>query len=775
MLEPATDEAPDDSVDTEAAAIERQTRLVAFAKGLVDKRDAAIEFKKQTGVEEEWNEDEDYYNGIDPYAKSADKLTKGRSTDDSLKGGERYDGGKGVGDNITEYHVDMRAARATDMLTPTDDKPFKIKPTPMPEVSKLKDDPRASAEILTNQQGQQTTVGNAIDLMQKEATESAEEAERWIWDKFIEFNWHGEFRKCIHEAHKIGNWVMKGPFPVKRKARVFNHETGAIESTETIEPASRAIDARNLFPDPACYPSEDIQKGSFVWERDEVSYRQLSDLKEMMVPSEEMDEMGQPVTSPMYLDEEIDKCLIEGPAPDVNKRSGQPYQHNEKDLFTIWYGYVTADHKDMEAAGCECGETESVPAQITMVNDRVIQATLSPLGGSEFPYDILIFARRPGTPWGKGVARKVRGPQRKINGYDRARLKNAALTAGPMMGYRRGKVFAADGGKLCVRPYLVFDTVDEETDITKVITFVETPDKQASFMQSIQYELARADLLVGNAPQDQGVQNTHDETGKGRVILQNNSNAPQRQIARNADDGVIEPHVKRYYGYWLAHVPGDKGSADHQVEALGSTSMFEQDAENQLNLQVFTSGLAMQPDARIDMNKLTKALYKGQKLNPATVQYTDDDWKRRQDAIAQQPPPVDPAIEVANIRKQSAAEVQGIRSQEAVQKVKMDTDRDTLFEQTRNELVMATQQYNERKLGMEREIALLKENGESARQIEDLKVKLADTTMKLAMQEKLAAAARKNDGNDEGLESPQVVTPPNEPPGRSPNGAAFQA
>lgn len=751
------------SDDARAAELARMNRLQAFADSLVKKRDEAVSFKKQTGVEEEWDEDEDYYNAIDPFAVKADKPTKGRSTTDRMKGGDRQDTGSDIFDNITAYHVDMRAARATDMLTPADDKPFKISPTPEPEISKAKDDPAAQTQMVTNAAGQQTSLANAITLMLQEATESAERAETWIWDKFIEFNWHAEFRKCIHEAHKIGCWVMKGPYPVRKRFKTISRVNGGIEITEgeSIEPASRAIDPRNLFPDASCYPSENIQKGSHIWEKDEVSYKQLEEMKGMTI----QDADGNPV--PMYLDRQIDDCLAEGPNPDRDKPAATTYKPNPKDLYTIWYGYVTATKEDMEAAGCECDDMASVPAQVTIVNDRVIQATLSPLDAGEFPYDILVLDRRPGTPWGKGISRKVRVPQRQVNGLERAWMKNAGLCSGPIIITRAGKLVALDGGSVSVRPFAMLGTTDEAEKVSDSLHVIQIESRQQELLQGIQFALNRADQLVGNAPQDQGQQNDNPETAKGRLILQNNSNAPQRQIARNADDGVIEPHVKRYYNYWLKHADGDKGSADHQIEALGSTAMFERDAEQQFLLQVWGSGLATNPDSRIDVNKLTEELLKGNKINPTRIRFNDDEWKARQEQMAQNPPKPE-SVQVAEVRAQSAEKIAEGNQKVTVEKMKMDTDRDTIYAQAEAARSAENHDYNVQKLELDKSIALLKEHGADARTIDTLKAKLAQVTMELKMQEKLALGKQAAEG------TPQVAPDAVEPVGQAPDGQAFQ-
>ena len=68
-------------------------------------------------------------------------------------------------------------------------------------------------------------------------------------------------------------------------------------------------------------------------------------------------------------------------------------------------------------------------------------------------------------------------------------------------------------------------------------------------------------------------------------------------------------------------------------------------------------------------------------------------------------------------------------------------------------------------MGVER-LAMLDYANRNQITIDTLKAKLADTTLKLQVQRELAGADGKG---------PQVATPPDEPPGRAPNGMAYQA
>src|SRR5690606_27046765 len=109
-------------------------------------------------------------------------------------------------------------------------------------------------------------------------------------------------------------------------------------------------------------------------------------------------------------------------------------------LFEIWYGHLQLEPEDLIAAGYEFDEDHPpvINAQVTMVNNVLIRATMNPLDTGEFPYDVMVIKQRFGMPWGIGISRQVRTPQRIVNGAARNMMDNAGIAGGPMMIYKSG-------------------------------------------------------------------------------------------------------------------------------------------------------------------------------------------------------------------------------------------------------------------------------------------------------------------------------------------------
>lgn len=728
----------------------RIERLNAFALALSAKRQDAIDGKAESGVEKEWQEDEEFYEGVDDMNRK-EVLSKSATLNSGLTSEAPVRTTKSnVFVNITQPYVDMGSARVADMLLPTDDMPFGIEPTPMQDILAATQDQTP----ITNAAGETAPAGEIAQRMLEEAKECAKLAETTVWDWLVESQWHSEVRQVIEDAAKIGTGILKGPIPVKRKMKAMNrlpdgsYELKIVEETK---PSSKRIDPRNFFPDPAC--GQSIHNGSFVWERDNITVRQLRDLKGSMHSD----------GTPAYLDSQIDMVLKEGPGKKYVENSSDK---SEKDQFEIWYFHGTADHEDLMAAGCECEEGKTVSVIVTMVNDRVIKAALSALDSGEFPYDVMVWQRLANKWTGKGVARQVRTAQRMCNASTRNMLDNAGLSSGPQIFIDSDMIEPADGTweltprKIWKRVY-GSDTTQKFSD---AIHSVEIKSAQAELMNIIKYAMEMAEKVTSMPLLMQGQQGSAPETVGGMTMLQNNASTVLRRVAKIFDDMITEPHIRRYYEYLLIHGKDPKAKGDFVIDAKGSSALFERDVQNQAILQM--GALVKDPAFGIDPKKWILEALKAQKLDPKRFQYTEEEQKQ----MAEQQPPPDPRIEaqkeVAQIRAEASVKAAEIGANASVEKTKVDTDRDTVYVNAQQARDQAAHEATMQELAVKERLAMLDYANKRNMTLDKVKADLASTAMKLRTQKELAMTPPAG--------APQVATPPTEPAGRAHDGRAFQ-
>lgn len=642
-LSPEEQEAPQQAAGELGIDLER---LDALGQALAKKRQAAIDARANSGIEEVWAEDEEAYIGIDDANRAEEHVNAiyGRTTkpaagstqaigadDDTKKTSSRSNAYLG----ITASYVDGAAARVSDMLLPSDDRPWGITPTPVPELSKIA---KSEVPVPRDLDGQQVDMREIAKEVQRIGKEKADAAQTRIEDWLTESQWHREVREVINDCARLGTGILKGPVPVMRKQTSWarDPQTGAVtlEVNEEVKPASYRVSPWNMFPDPLC--GEDPHKGSEIWERDDITTKALLDLR------------GQPG----YIKEQIEACIDEGPALAQVGTPIKPEDFGDDTSYEIWYrtGFLT--YEDMLAAGCDCSafkgdKYRTIPAIITMVNDRVIKASLNPLDSGEFPYDFMVWKRRRGMPWGLGVARQVRTPQRIINAGTRNMLDNAGLTAGPQIVMLRGVVHPADGVEELAPLKLWY--ADPDADIREVqhaFMAVQIECNQADLMAIVQFALKMAEDVTGMPQLMQGQQGDAPELVGVVQILNNNANSVLRRIARHFDDLIIEPHIGRYYTYLMQNGPDDNEKGFFVVDARGSSVLVERDIQNQAILSM--AQMALNPVFRIDPFKYATESLKAQRLDPDRFMYTDEEWQEIQDAQANQPS--DPRIVAAQMR-----------------------------------------------------------------------------------------------------------------------------
>jgi hypothetical protein len=776
-------------------------RVEAFGTSLARKRDEAVAARRECGIEEEWHAAEDAYQGIDEASRGDSKMAKPVSPEGGVVTSARSRSAtrSTVVMNITRPYVDAASARVSDMLLPTDDTPWGLSPTPKPQlVMRIKGaGPAPLAALPPGQPMGMTGLPPVMpgmppemagmppqpppldpaqqaqamaDAEEQQAKDACELATTQIEDWLIQCQWHAEVRKMIEDCARLGTGILKGPTPARRKSRRMSQENGTVRLVieESICPESRCISPWNLYPDGAC--GENVQDGSGVWERDSLSAKSLRELKKL----------------DGYIDSQIDRALEEGPGA---KGEGMGYKSkvsaSDRDVFDVWYYHGCADREDLEAAGVDVPEEGDVTAHcvVTMVNNRVIKAAINPLDSGEFPYDVMAWQRKSGLPYGTGVAMQINVPQRMLTGAIRNMNDNAGLSAGPQIVARKGAIVPADG-KWEMTPRKVW-WANEDADpgaVQQAFMVFNIPTMQQELMNIAQYAMKMAEDVTGLPAMMQGQNTNAPDTVGGMQMMQNNAGTVLRRIARLFDDKVTEPHIRRYYEWLMLYGDDDAAKGDFQIDARGSTALVERDAQSQSIMQM--GALATNPAFGIDPEKWFMETLKSQRLDPSRF-LMDEDKKA---AMEQQPPPQDPALEIAKMRVDADMQKAQLTTQTALQKAQMDnetrvqtsgqevaasvekmridTDRDNVLVNSRARRDESMHMAKMAELELRRDLAMLDYANREKLSLDRVKSELAREAMKINSVKELA-----------GVKAPAdlMPTPPIEPPGRAEPGNSYPA
>lgn len=706
--------------DQKKAYEERINRLQSLSTVLVGKREEAVQARQLSGVEDDWREDEDHYEGIDDANRD---LYRNRGKPLSPEGGTDKEKEQVVRSriflNITRSYVDAAAAKVADMLLPTDDQNWGIEPTPIPSLVKNNKNqepllaPNGQPVMTSDDAGnpKQMTVGEHAEQILQVAKSAAKDAETRIDDWLRESRFNHETRKVIESCARLGTGVIKGPYPVARQHSSINKEGGltSIVRKMSIYPESRNIDVWDLYPDPSC--GNDIHTGSFIFEKGRLTKRGLEDLK----------------LDPSYITEMIELCLVEGPQKknlEEREAERQTLNLDNKDQYDIWYytGFISPE--DMEAAGCPCDGQESVPAIVVMINDRVVKAAINPLDSGAFPYDVMNWQERDGYWAGIGISRQIRTPQRMLNAAVRNVMDNAGLMSGPQIVMRRSVIEPADGVWQITPRKLWYMVEDAVSPVNEAFAAINIPAMQDQLFNIVQFAIKMAEDVTGLPMLLQGQQGKAPETVGGMQMLNNNASTVMRRIARTYDDKVTEPHISRYYEWLLLdpEVPeNEKG--DYKIVAKGSSALVERDIQNQAIAQM--GEMVLNPAFGINPKKWIPEYFKSQRLNPALFMYTEDELTAMQEQAAANPPQ-DPRqitaqaqIQAAQIRTDAMVQVAQANTQEKM------TQREIDLQDARED-----REYRLQMAQLARDTKLIELAQKSEMSVQQIKAQLADTAMK---------------------------------------------
>jgi len=809
-------------------------RLDQIGVKLSETRSEAIEGRMNSGIEEEWLEDEEYYEGIDDANRRELKAWRGKPLGSQLPLDENKDDrGSTIFLNITRPYVDTVSARMGDMLVAVDNMSFKLDATAKPELlelvkgkvsdavhrqldkhEQLEDQtvlpqtaipqaqltppqagqpPQAPGTGMATQEGQpqpapQPTAQdreNEIDKIVgvakkiiKQAKISAQKAENQIRDWHLESKFHAHNRRVIEDAALVGSGVLKGPIPVKCTKWVWTGKS--MKKIEEIKPASTRVFYRNFYPDPAC--GEDIHNGNYTWERDDLTRSRLLQLE----------------GTPGYITNQVRRCASEGPM-DVTKEfsydtdnPGLKTSHTaKKSLFEIWYYYGLMRRADLMAIdvlakkgpqhkeGFDQYENldpeEFVHVQVTMVNNRIIKATMSHLQTGAFPYDVMVWQRRMGLPFGLGIARQIRPAQRIVTGAMRHMMDNAGIAGGPMLFIDTDLIQAADGVNE-VRAWKIFIPADDAEPGTSIsedaIRFITAPMMQEEMQRIVEIGLKVAEDITGLPliMQGQTSQRTPNTLG-GMNLQQNNASTALRRVAKLYDDLVTEPHIGRYYDHILQYSEDTDMKTELKVVALGSSAMIERDMAS--NMMVQMGEQVMNPLFGMDPKKWFMELLKMNKLDPSKFEYDDEEWEKVVQNMSQQGQ--DDKTQIEQMKQEHAKAMFSAEKQFEAEKMQFESKaKAENDERNRDAALVNTQQQmqqQEKERGVKVALAQmatelemytiqLKEAGSDARQVEEIKQKLQDTVMKLKTQIQLSGT--------------EAVKPPVEPKGKAKDGKSFQ-
>jgi hypothetical protein len=740
--------------------------LESMGESLAKRRDAWVTARGASGVERRWLEDIDQYNGRDDATKAAasmmDAVERGFPVTNQAARPQRST----VFVNITRPKTNAAEARLANMLCPTDDRNWGLKPTPDPKLVQAAM-AQAKAKALTAQtavpaggapQPQPVPVpaGQAAPASSPgaglspypshdaqgqlaEAARCAKAMQDEMDDQLIECDYLGQLRLMMHDCAVLGAGVVKGPIVVNRVrkawqpmmdagdasaadgAQTCSSGVYALEIVEETKPASERVDPWNVYPDPSC--GEDIHTGRGVFEKKTYTSKQLRELAKQ----------------PGYLREQISKVLEEGPqsalstSRDTRNRADSGGNEADKDHYEMWEYWGEFSPADLSAAGVEVpeGSTDAISGCVMIVNKTVIKGYLNPMETGDLPYDVMVWEKVDGSCWGYGMPYLIRPAQRVLNAAWRQLMDNSGLSVGPNVVIDPTVIQPADGRwELTGRK--IWNKIDATVSAKDAFASFDFPSNGQDIQEIIRLAMEFADQESSMPQLAQGEQGTAPDTVGGMTLLMNSSNVVLGRMVKQFDDNVTRPHIRRYYDWNMAYNDKAELKGDFQVDARGSSALLVRDMMHQtmLSLGQYQASGIISP--MVNWEAWFKEILQMAHMDPTDIMKTEAEIAQLQT----QPPSATPE----QIRAQALLQVAQIRAQSAQSVAQSKQQGEIAFAQTEAQIAQQNASAALQELQMKRDLALLQYAHENKMSLQQVQADLAKTAMQERTKRELAAA-----------------------------------
>lgn len=649
--------------DRETMERARQTMELVIARL---EREAEDRVTRRTLIENRWINDIQQYQGLYDADKVKELTAANKST---------------VFFNQTRQKTNACEARMSDMLFPTDDENWAIKPTPVPALSREAADAvkrieaklqeaNGMAEVgeadmasaLANEADQDAQIVRHAKSVQDEARKRSELMSEEIRDQLRECTYNIQCRDVIRDACKIGTGIMKGPVAnadralrqwIKQEVAGESAEVYALKFNEDPRPAYYRVDPWSFFPDSEAIDIEDSD-GNF--ERHLMSAKKLRALARQpgFNANAIRDLLRQDPNKEMpYYVARLRGLTNEAQVPQDNRYHVWEYHGpiSEQELGDIC---LCLGDADMIESAAEVDPLLELNVAMWFCQGRLLKFGIHHLDSGESIYSVFTLEKDDSSFWGYGIPHLMRDSQSAINGAWRMMMDNAGLSSGPQIEIDQNIVEPADNSYgLSARKIWLRKS---EADPAKPGIIVhEISSHQAELAGIVEMAMRFVDDETSVSQLAQGEQGPHmTRTAGGMALLMNSVNVVFRRFVKNFDDDLTIPNIRRLYDWNMQFSPREEIKGDMQVDARGSSALLvrEIQAQNLLVLANMTQHPVIGP--MLKAPGIARKLAQSMMISADEIVLDEEEIQAMLDAAAQTQE--DPAVALENLKHQHEME-----------------------------------------------------------------------------------------------------------------------
>lgn len=485
-----------------------------------------------------------------------------------------------------------RAAEAwiNDILRPIGERPWSIRPTPIPELpADLEESIKSDvAEVLEMVLSQFQTLGMTPNLayldeeirryesslrdemtrrIKEEAKTRAERMALRIDDKFSEGGWHAAFWAVISDMVTLKAGILKGPVVRRRKTTKWVQEGGRwqVRVQDALVTEWDRVSPFDYYPAPDSRGAGD----GYKFERHMLTRSDLTALIGAPGYSEPairkvLAEYGYGGGKRETLPIDAERAMIEFQQTDSIFRSDKIEAHE-------FWGNVQGRHLLEWGVAADLDPEFEYEANVWRCGTEIIKAVLNPDKLGRHPYSADSYERVPGAFWGKGVPELMSDLQDVCNAIARAIVNNAGLASGPQVEVNADRCDDSEA----IWPWKIWQTTNRQMIEAPAVRFNQPTLIVGPLLQAFQAFSAMADEQTNIPRWTHGNSDIGGagQTSSGLSMLMTSSSRGIKETVSHIDT-IIASSVERQYYFLMIYDEDESIKGDCKIIAAGSASIL---------------------------------------------------------------------------------------------------------------------------------------------------------------------------------------------------------
>lgn len=512
----------------------------------------------------------------------------------------KQQGGSELYANAANIKCRTAAASIMDIYRAVNDKPYSIRPTPVPDipadlqfeiVNRVATEIRESQVFPTETAAQDAMtaelerrasedVRRAID---EEAQERSRKMERRIDDILTEGGWINALAQVVDDLVTYPAGILKGPIVRRKRRKTWAQDELGNWSCQVQEKLVYEFDRVSPFDFYPARNAKDVDDGYMI-ERLRLTRRKLTEMKNI----------------PGYSNTEIDAVLNEGinsgwlwtadsEADEAEERESPVQSPDAKiDALEFW-GEVKGQWLLDWGMSRDKVKDPNAEYQITaiLVGTHVIRAVMNPHSLGAKPYFVCSWEKTNGAFWGQGIPEIVGWLIEALNSVTRNLINNIGMASGPQVAVDKGLMKpGTDASKIW--PWKVWETDSTEgmgmsgRSYTKPpIDFFQPQPMVESLQNVMQTFMQLIDEYTGIPSYTHGVaaQQGAGATASGLSMLMTAAGKVIKNITAKIDSEIVGPSVERVFDQLMQYDPDNSIKGDAQIVARGSSALIAKEQQ----------------------------------------------------------------------------------------------------------------------------------------------------------------------------------------------------